>query len=362
MKIALIGKLGEGEIVAGPERVARELFLQLKKNNSEIVFIEYYFSDYNNITFYKKLLGKQSYNTDSILRLGIIPLMWFLIRSRFDVIHFVNSQRFMLFIIISKLLIRSKFITTYHGFIKYEICGEKKLFNKNFLDLWVERLLTTVSDLLIFPSKLLSETFRTHYKINKKKMIVIPNGIGSKFCEQNNDVKFKDYHMKFVFYNGINDSIDRGLDKLLDLMRGLNFKIDIYVFGKKIFTNLSQNINLIFKESMSQDELINFMNDKFFVIKSTTYDSFSNIIIECMALGLIPIISDNVGTKDYINHEINGFIYSSSSTEDLKNLLIKIHDKRFNLINISFNAQKICKKLSWQNVSREYIAAFNSVL
>jgi glycosyltransferase involved in cell wall biosynthesis len=114
--------------------------------------------------------------------------------------------------------------------------------------------------------------------------------------------------------------------------------------------------------SMSQDGLINFLNSKSFVIKSTTFDSFPSIILECMALGLIPIISDKIGTKDYINNEVNGFIYNSSSTEDLKNLLIKIHDNRFNLNNISSNAKKICEKLSWQNVSREYISAFKSVL
>ena len=38
MKIALVGRYGEGDILTGPERVARELYLQLKKKNIDVTF------------------------------------------------------------------------------------------------------------------------------------------------------------------------------------------------------------------------------------------------------------------------------------------------------------------------------------
>jgi hypothetical protein len=39
MKIALIGRYGEGDIIPGPERVARELYRQLKKQNFDVTFL-----------------------------------------------------------------------------------------------------------------------------------------------------------------------------------------------------------------------------------------------------------------------------------------------------------------------------------
>jgi len=96
MKLALIGRYGEREIVAGPERVARELFFELKKNNPQTVFIEYFFSGYANSSIYKKLFGKEFIHDNSIVRLGIFPLITFLVKEEFKIIHIVNLQRFIL--------------------------------------------------------------------------------------------------------------------------------------------------------------------------------------------------------------------------------------------------------------------------
>ena len=132
MKIALIGKYGEGDIFSGPERVARELYSELKRNNNNIVFIEYFFSSYRNNSFFKKLFGSQKLGIDeSVIQLGIFPLLFVLIKEQYDVIHIVNSQRFISFIFFIKIFIKSKLIATLHGFHNIEVKSNK------FMGLWI---------------------------------------------------------------------------------------------------------------------------------------------------------------------------------------------------------------------------------
>ena len=121
MKIALIGKYDESKILSGPERVARELYSELKNKNHHVFFLGYFFSGYEGASLFKKLFGKEYSYNNSILKLGIIPLLLFLTKNKFDIIHIVNSQRFILFPLLLQFLYSGKILTTFHGFMKYEL-------------------------------------------------------------------------------------------------------------------------------------------------------------------------------------------------------------------------------------------------
>ena len=180
MKIALIGRYGEGDIIPGPERVARELYQQFKKNNIDVTFIEYFFTGYSDYSFLKKIFGKKKVE-DNVLRLGILQIIFKLLIEQYDVIHFINAQRFQIIIFILKQFLKAKFISSFHGLY----INETKLINvkKSFLDLWIEKISVSKSDILIFPSKLLSNLFKKEYKLTQKYHIV-PNGIDEDFAKK----------------------------------------------------------------------------------------------------------------------------------------------------------------------------------
>ena len=43
MKIVLVGRYGEGDILSGPEKVGRELFYHISKSNPNSKFLTYFF-------------------------------------------------------------------------------------------------------------------------------------------------------------------------------------------------------------------------------------------------------------------------------------------------------------------------------
>ena len=215
MNIALLGRYGEDEIVTGPERVARELFLELKNKNIQVVFIEYFFSGYKGTSLIKKLFGKKYFENKTIQRLGIFPLIFTFLKNEYDIIHIINSQRFLFFLVFLKKIISGKLVTTFHGLMHNEIPKNHYLQKRYFIDLWVESLLVKKSDLIIFPSEILYDEFSKHYNISGKMYQIIPNGISKIFF--NNDASFPPIEdsIKLIFYNGIDTSINRGLTELL---------------------------------------------------------------------------------------------------------------------------------------------------
>jgi glycosyltransferase involved in cell wall biosynthesis len=362
MKVALVGRYGEGEILTGPERVARELYGELKNKNHHVVFLEYFFSGYEGASLFKKLLGKEYSYNNSIVKLGIIHLLLFLTKNKFDIIHIVNSQRFILFPLLLRFLHSGKILTTFHGFMIYELPQKNYRLKRYFADKWIEKLLVKKSRLLIFPSSLLLNTFRQFYKVSDDKCIIIPNGISKIFCEQERVFPEINNSLKIIFYNGFNDSINRGLNNLLEVMNNVECEVELYVIGNKIGIKPQKKIKVNFVELMTQANLINFLMDKQFILKSNSYDTFPIMVAECMALGLIPIISENIGIKDLIEHGRNGFIYNSSKEGDLALLLNQISDREFNLAMISENAKKTVMELSWEKITEQYISAYKTAL
>jgi len=362
MKIVLVGRYGEGNILTGPERVARELYSELTKSSVKAVFIDYYFSGYEGSSLFKKGFGKENINNGLVLRLGIFPFLFMLFQKKFEIIHIVNSQRFILFLLLFNPFFSGKIITTLHGFIRNEIPAKNFWKKRYILDLWVERFLVKTSKLLIFPSTLLLNTFKQFYKIPDKKNFVIHNGISTVFLEQKKVFPSIENGTKIVFYNGFNSAINRGLDKVLDLMNNLKYEVVLYVIGVKVEVKPQKNIKIFFVDSMPHVELIKFVSDKHFILKSSAVDSFSILIAECMALGLIPIISENIGIKDVIKHGKNGFIYNSSSSLALTKLMDEIYRGDYDLNLISSNAKETSRTLSWENTTKEYISAYKSIL
>jgi len=360
MKIALVGRYGEGEIVAGPERVARELYLQLKEQNVNVTFIEYFFSYYSDYTLLKKIFGNKITN-EGILRLGILPLIFKLLKERFNIIHFVNSQRFTLIIFFLKPFLKAKLIATVHGFYKFELPNVRR--ERQFLDLFTERFLIGKSNVIVFPSELLLGVFSNEYSFYKQKFRVIPNGIGKEFSNESITTDFNN-EISLIFYNAFDQAINKGLKNLVDELSAINYvSIKLFVIGiEEKIHHRNDNLEIIFKGFVNHRSLIKILEEVQFVIKSNAFEPFSIVVAECMTMGVIPIICENTGIKDLVENGVNGFIYESSVSNSLVRLLNDICSNKYDLSVISSNAKKIYEELNWEKVTKQYIFLYQSLI
>ena len=296
----------------------------------ETIFIEYYFKDYHKSNFLTRLFGREIISgSPDVLRLGNIRLLLYLLKNKPKVIHILTAERFTIPVYLYKTILKSKIVTTLHSVLRYEIPNDplrRRKFGK-YKDYFWERFAIKFSNILIFLSNPQLELAKKFYNFNNNKTTIIPHGVESEFYNANKILDTNE-SIKIVFYNGLNDSIERGLDSIIKVLNKLNNKkIKLYIIGKrKKISNAEFYYELV--SPMDKNELINFLKDKHILLKSEIVDSFSIFGIECMAAGLIAIVSKNVGICSFIKNGENGFVYDNLCMDQLETILINIFKEK----------------------------------
>ena len=362
MKIVFLGKFNQNQILTGPEKYTVNLLNFISKS-FESVFIEYYFKSYKRSNFLTRIFGKEIISSSpEILRLGNLRLFLYLLKHQPEIIHVLTSERFTIPVYLYKIFLKSKVVTTFHSVLRYEIPYDsirRKKIDKYKDFIW-ETFAVKFSDKLIFLSEAQLELAKRFYNLNNHKNYIIPNGVEIEFYNPNKIFNIKE-SINIVFYNGINDNIERGLDEIVSMLNLLNSnKIKFYIIGgiKKI---IDAKFNYEFVSPMNKSELIDFLKDKHVILKSIFYDSFSIFALECMTAGLILIVSQKVGISSFINNCENGFIYDSNNLSELRTIIEKIINEKYNLQQISENARKIVNKLSWDKVAKKYFDLYHKM-
>ena len=353
MEIVYLGRYNPTETLTGPEKVARRLFQHTYEKNKNVIFIDYFFKGKES-NIYKRLLGKKILQSNPlIIKLGNLRIFFFLVFNQPAIIHIVTLERFIIPVYLYKFLLKGRILTTIHGILKYEISLNTKHKKSFFKDKLLESLALRYSNKLIFVSANLKEFSNKYYKTDSKKNEIIPNGIDKIFVNSK-EIQFSD-RLKIVLYlNSIHGQYDAGILELLtNYQKIINVPCRIYLLGDFKIEDKTLEVNIFEKIGvLDTGKLRNFLEDKQIVLKPSHYEPFSIFTAECMAMGLIPIISQNVGIRDYIKNRVNGFTYEN--TAEIRQILYYLYSDKDNFQKISLNAKKIINKLNWEKVAEAY--------
>ncbi|MBX3008316.1 MAG: glycosyltransferase family 4 protein [Melioribacteraceae bacterium] len=367
MKIVLIGKYNFGELLTGPEKVAKRLFTELKKKEKEVYFLTHFFKVPNErISILTKLFGKTEYEEGQIQRRGIIALFLFLIKEKPNIIHIVNSERFIIPIYLYKFIFKSSLVVTKHAVLRHEIrLSGLQLFQQGKIkDIVLEWLEINYSDLICFYTNEQKKLMNKIYGKNPLKYELIDNGIDAEFYDAYENISQWQY-LKIVFYNGSDLSVDRGLNIVIDSLNCVNPKIkfELFIIGEVDPNQIKNaNFNITRIKLMTKTDLIKFMMDKNIVIKSTSFDTFPIFVAECMAMGIIPIVSTNTGISKYITTGYNGFVYDHNKPNELTQIINNSQTDKYDYCLISKNAREIYYSLNWERISDQYHKIYENLI
>ncbi|MFZ0453080.1 MAG: glycosyltransferase [Ignavibacteriaceae bacterium] len=362
MKIVYLGKFNNQSVLSGPEKYSINLF-NFISTNMETVFIEYYFKSYRNSSIFTRLFGKETISgLPNVTRLGSIRILLYLIKYNPGIIHILTAERYTIPVYLYKRLLKGKIITTFHSVLRFEIPNDiiRRKKTGRFKDYIWEKFAIKFSDKLIFLSKQHIELAKKFYDFVDNKTAIIPHGVESEFYNPDKIMNI-DESFNIVFYDGINDSIERGLDWIVSELNKLNLKrIKFYIIGstKKI---INANFYYEFVSPMGKGDLINFLKDKQILLKSNVYDSFSIFTLECMTAGLIVIVPEKVGLSSYVNNGENGFLYECENTNQLETIMVGVLNQKYDLHKISINASKIYFKLEWRIIKSMYLNYYKNI-
>ncbi len=126
MKIVYLGRYNSSKKLTAPEKFSKRIFFNMSEINNDVVFIEYFFKQYQSSSLLNRFFGKTGVcSKPLILRLGSIRILFFLLKNQPDLIHILTAERFTLPIYIYKCVLKSRVITTFHSVLKYEIPNDR---------------------------------------------------------------------------------------------------------------------------------------------------------------------------------------------------------------------------------------------
>ena len=364
----------------GAEQNFEALALSLASLNHEVKVFT------SNIKFKntQKLKQKEKYKNITIIRFwavnkalyaGFYPfLLPKLIFTKADLIHVSGFGFFWIEIclIIKKIVSpKTKFINTPHGpFLATSNTKLKKIIKKLYTPI-LSIIISLIYNKIISVVPKQKEWMQKEYKINSKKIELIPNGIYKNYIEKSLPKFKKDekiiitYLNRMEWYKGIQDVLF-AID-LLD--KKIQEKIEFWIMGREgAYTKKLRQIikekhlkNIQFIFTPSDKERDNALLKSQINILPSKWEATGIVLIESMAKGNVIITTNQNEAKDLLINPKSGYSYNFGDFYRLKNIIENIvlnYEKRIKMIQYNHN---FVKNFTWEAMLPKYFNLIQSL-
>jgi glycosyltransferase involved in cell wall biosynthesis len=210
-------------------------------------------------------------------------------------------------------------------------------------------------EIIICPSKELSSLVKKW--LPRKNVKVLHNGTN---CHIFNENRIKNTEYDLILVSRLVEW--KNVDKVLEALRGLNFKIGIIGTGpeqvKLIEISKSFNLNIDFLGLMAKEQVQEKLTQSKVFILYSDYEGLSFALIEAMANGLAVIASSNKGNSSVITNDLDGILVPLQDLNRLRQSVIGLLNDETKLIELGRNASKTvsrnyCKEIQLNKVIKE---------
>ena len=247
---------------------------------------------------------------------------------------------------------------------------------------WVEKKLVYNGNCkkFIAVSNLTKDIFLQEYPINPDKVAVINPGIDlSDYAQHNKDSVRNDIRRELginiadpvIIFASMNFEI-KGLDDILFSLAKLkaqNHKFKLIVAGKgniRKYTKMAEEAqiisDIIFTGPVNKEYLIRMYLASDLYIMLSKFDTFGMVVLEAMAAGLPVIISSNVGAKDLVQENKNGFIVNNTSDTDYIAAKIALLLDENIRRPLAAAACHTAAQNTWDDVTKKYAAIYEDIM
>jgi alpha-1,3-mannosyltransferase len=284
---------------------------------------------------------------------------------RGGLVHVHCTDFFFDFLAITKPIHGAKLLLSTHGgffHTKYASKLKKVYFNtitRFSLLAYKQVFACSVGDLVTFSSI-------------SNKAVLIENGVDVNRFLKLEAVKPKE-SIRFVFVGRL--SSNKRLDKLIDTYSSV-FSIrpnwSLIIIGND-FDGLASGLNLqISNNGMTgQIEILSGLTDEqleyealrsHFVVSASEYEGFGMAIIEGMAAGMIPIVSDISSFEKIVQDSGLGLVNKYRGQEDANSIADFVEKQLENLKSLSVKARVFSERYSWMSVERKFAKKYEQIL
>ena len=276
----------------------------------------------------------------------------------------------LIYIMLQKEMPQIKYVRYLHGSFDKYTYGNSNNVIKNYIIKKVMQKAFDISDLLIFISEAVKESFEINFKINRSKKMVIYNGINKKFFDNVMDKKNKTNTTTNIVYVG-RLAKEKGIHILINacnIINKRNIKFNLTIVGdgterKNLEKQINDNqLKKIVTMVGKQTNVIQWLDKAdIFIYPSICEEGFGISVAEAMSRGCIPITFNKGGLPEIIENNVNGFIINEMSDEMLSRKIEEIINMK-DKTEIIQRAIETSKKFTITNTIDKLQYAYNELL
>ncbi|MCD6149962.1 glycosyltransferase family 4 protein [bacterium] len=150
---------------------------------------------------------------------------------------------------------------------------------------------------------------------------------------------------------------EKGFCVKLEIIGEGNEKEDL----EKLVIKLGLKSEVEFLGIIKHSDLLKYYQNANVYVSTSLNEGMSNTMLEALSAGLPVIATQTGGTDEMVKDGINGFVIKTNDPADLVAKIEKIRQDFKLEKKMSFESRRLAKKMSWNNIAREYYALYNKV-
>ena len=195
--------------------------------------------------------------------------------------------------------------------------------------------------------------------VNKKRIIFAPMGVEQKLLRTREGSIENKEEIILLSLRSLEPVYDlKTLIRAIPLiLEKINKKIKFWITGegseKKKLIQLCANLDIgksvELKGRISREELEDALHKADIYTSTSLSDSTSVSLLEAMASGLVPIVSDIPGNREWIEEGVNGFIFPAGDSQALAQRIIWVINNFKDIVKLREKNQRIIReKALWE--------------
>ncbi|HEX9912787.1 MAG TPA: glycosyltransferase family 4 protein, partial [candidate division Zixibacteria bacterium] len=190
--------------------------------------------------------------------------------------------------------------------------------------------------------------------VEKDKIVLAPMGVEQKLLKERKDYLKDKEEIIILSIRSLEPVYDlKTLIKAVPLITSQTHKkLRFWIIGegsqKEVLVKLSSDLriekNIEFKGYVSREELENCLQKADIYVSTSLSDSTSVSLLEAMASGLVPVVSDIPGNREWIEEGKNGFLFPAGDYKALAQKIVQVINDFKDSENLRMENQKIIKE------------------
>ena len=291
------------------------------------------------------------------------------VKKEFDIIHFNAGASWKngtsMLLRFAKLR-QTRTVLNIHGIPQLERRATQCHEPVSFFD-WMPTLsYCNLADRIVVNSEFMRNNVVVWYRVNRDKVVVIPNGVDLKMFDGRNDRILLEgdpsvlYVGEFAMLKGV-DILIRAIAKLSSELPNIKLHL-VGRGGDRHFALLAKKERIekhvVFHGWIKQSTLSSYYKSADICVFPSRHEGFGIVILEAMASGIPVIASDIPSFREIISDGIDGRLFKSEDADALSKAVIALYQDPHLRKELSHNAFEKAKRYSWENIADQYISLY----